>query len=136
MAQLNTKALVPEVKTTVPSYLEQVNDRMAWTPSIDILESDREIILLADMPGVKKEDLKINLHKGVLTLEGESAPWGGGDDKDILIEHEPGRFYRQIKIASVIDEDGVEAQLKDGVLRLTLPRDKDVIPHRIRVATG
>lgn len=136
MAQTNTKALIPKNRQEVSSYLEPANDSIVFTPDVDILESDRKITLLADMPGVNKEDLKINLHNGVLTLEGEIAPWSSTDENDILIEYEPGRFHRQFKIAEIIDEEHIDAQLNDGVLRLTLPKDENAIPYKIPVKAG
>ena len=103
MTENDTKALVTRGKQEVVLKAEQTKDGLVFTPDVDILESDREITLLADMPGVSSQDLKVDLCNGVLTLAGDVAPWEGPDEQDILIEYEVGRFYRQFSISETID---------------------------------
>lgn len=136
MTEPETKALVPKGKQEIVSKAEQTKDGLVFTPDVDILESDREITLLADMPGVQSRDLKVDLCNGVLTLTGDVAPWEGPDEKDILIEYEVGRFYRQFSISEAIDQERIDARLSDGVLRLTLPKVESAIPRKIPVAAG
>lgn len=136
MTEPETKALVPKGKQEVVSKAEQTKDGLVFTPDVDILESDREITLLADMPGVQSRDLKVDLENGVLTLTGDVAPWEGPDEEDILIEYEVGRFYRQFSISETIDQERIDARLSDGVLRLTLPKVESAIPRKIPVAAG
>lgn len=136
MTEPETKALVPKGKQEIVSKAEQTKDGLVFTPDVDILESDREITLLADMPGVQSRDLKVDLENGVLTLTGDVSPWEGPDEKDILIEYEVGRFYRQFSISEAIDQERIDARLSDGVLRLTLPKVESAIPRKIPVAAG
>jgi HSP20 family molecular chaperone IbpA len=136
MTEPETKALVPKGKQEIVSKAEQTKDGLVFTPDVDILESDREITLLADMPGVQNRDLKVDLENGVLTLTGDVAPWEGPDEKDILIEYEVGRFYRQFSISEAIDQERIDARLSDGVLRLTLPKVQSAIPRKIPVTSG
>jgi len=128
--------LVPKGKQEIVSKAEQTKDGLVFTPDVDILESDREITLLVDMPGVQSRDLKVDLENGVLTLTGDVAPWEGPDEKNILIEYEVGRFYRQFNISEAIDQARIDARLSDGVLRLTLPKVESAIPRKIPVTAG
>nr|WP_320015529.1 Hsp20/alpha crystallin family protein [uncultured Desulfobacter sp.] len=136
MTENDTKTLVPKGKQEVVSKAEQTKDDLVFTPDVDILESDREITLLADMPGVQSRDIKVDLCNGVLTLSGDIAPWEGPDEQDILIEYEVGRFYRSFSISETIDQDRIDAQLSDGVLRITLPKVESAIPRKIPVTVG
>ncbi len=136
MTEPETKALVPKGKQEIVSKAEQTKDGLVFTPDVDILESDREITLLVDMPGVQSRDLKVDLENGVLTLTGDVAPWEGPDEKNILIEYEVGRFYRQFNISEAIDQARIDARLSDGVLRLTLPKVESAIPRKIPVTAG
>lgn len=136
MTETETKAMVPKSKQEVVSKAEQTKDGVVFTPEVDILETDRKITLLSDMPGVRSQDLKVDLCNGLLTLSGDIAPWEGPDEQDILIECEVGRFYRQFTISDDIDQDNIDAQLTDGVLRLTLPKVESAIPRKIPVTAG
>lgn len=136
MTDAETQAMVPKGKQEVISKAEQTQDGLVFTPDVDILETDREITLLADMPGVRSQDLKLDLCNGLLTLSGDVAPWEGPDEQDILIEYEVGRFYRQLTISEDIDQDRIDAHLTDGVLRLTLPKAESAVPPKIPVTAG
>ena len=136
MNETENKELVAKCKQEVVSGAEQTKEGLVFTPDVDIFESDREITLLADMPGVKSQDLKVDLCNGVLTLAGDVTPWEGADEQDILIEFEVGRFYRQFTISEAIDQDRIEARLNDGVLRLILPKVESAIPRKIAVTAG
>ena len=107
-----------------------------FTPAVDIFETDKEITLLADMPGVKAADLNIDLRDDTLTLTGAVAPFEGPDEEDILIEYEIGTYSRQFTLSEVIDQGKIDAQLTDGVLRLNLPKVEKATPRQITVKAG
>jgi HSP20 family molecular chaperone IbpA len=98
-----------------------------------IFENEREIVMLADMPGVRSNDLNIDLRENTLTLTGEVLPLEGKDEEDIVIEYEIGQFLRQFSLSEVIDQSRSEAKLADGVLRLTLPKVEKAAPRKITV---
>ena len=130
-----TKALKIKDKQEVAPPAEQTREGLIFTPDVDIFETDREIVLLADVPGVKPENVNIDLRDNILTLNCEVGPFENAEEEDILIEYETGTFYRQFTLSEVIDQSRIDAKLKDGVLRLTLPKVEEATPRKITVKT-
>ncbi len=132
----DSKELKVREKQEVSATAEQTKPGLLFTPSVDIFENDSSLVLLADMPGVNAKALNIDLRDNTLTIEGEVAPFEGANEKDILIEYEVGKYYRQFSLSEVIDQEKIDAQLKDGVLRLTLPKVEKAAPRTIAVQAG
>ena len=133
MADTTSKELQAKQKTEVSAPAEQTTPGTVFVPAVDIFESEKDITLLADLPGVKSEDLKINLRDNVLTLSGDIAPVEGADEKDIFIEYEVGKYYRQFSLSEVINQNKIDARLEDGILRLVLPKSEKAVPKKITV---
>jgi HSP20 family molecular chaperone IbpA len=133
MADTTSKELQARQKTEVSTPAEQTTPGIVFVPAVDIFESEKDITLLADLPGVKSEDLKIDLRDNVLTLSGVIAPFEGPDEKDLIIEYEIGKYYRQFSLSEVINQDKIDARLEDGVLRLVLPKSDKAVPKKITV---
>jgi HSP20 family molecular chaperone IbpA len=131
-----TKELQPREKQELSTPAEQTRPGLVFTPAVDIFETEKQITLLADIPGVTSENLNIDLREDVLTLTGDIAPFEEGDEEDILVEYEIGRYFRQFTLSEVIDKDRIDAQLTDGVLRLTLPKVEKATPRKIEIKTG
>jgi HSP20 family molecular chaperone IbpA len=112
---------------------EQTTPGVVFTPLVDIFETDKNITLLADLPGVRAESLNIDLRDDIITISGDIAAEEGKDEEDILIEYETGRFYRQFTLSEVIDQNKIDAKLSDGVLRLTLPKVEKATPRKIAI---
>lgn len=123
-------------KQEVASPAEQTRPGVVFTPAVDIFENERQVNLLADMPGVAPDDVKIDLNDGLLSISGEVKPFEGGDESDVLTEFEIGRYYRQFTLSEVVDQGKIEAKLEDGVLRLILPKAEKAIPRQITVTAG
>lgn len=136
MIGTDTKELKVKEKQEVSSPAEQTRPGLVFTPSVDIFENDKEIVLLADMPGVRAKALNIDLRDNTLTLDGEVEPFEDAGEEDVLIEFEVGKYYRKFSLSEVIDQAKIDAQLKDGVLRLTLPKVEKVTPRTIAVQAG
>ena len=100
-------------------------------PAVDIFESDDHLTLVADMPGVEKQGLDINLEKGLLTISGEMSLEDCG--KSLLREFSTANYYRQFKISEHIDADKSSAELNNGVLTLTIPKAESAKPRRIEI---
>jgi HSP20 family protein len=133
MVDNKTKALRARDKEEVTTPAEQTKPGLTFTPTVDIFETDKEITLLADMPGVKAENLDINLKKDVLTLSGEVSPPEGENEIDIMKEYFTGRYFREFTLSDIIDQSNINAELKDGVLRLKLPKAEKATPRKITV---
>ena len=135
MTDSGTKEIQVKPKQEVASPAEQTKPGMVFTPNVDIFETDRELTLLADLPGVTAESLTIDLRENTLTLTGEVEPFEKANEEDILIEYEIGKYYRQFSLSSLIDQSQIDAKLTDGVLRLTLPKVEEAKPRKIEVRT-
>jgi len=135
MTDTESKALQAKDKTEAVTPAEQTRPGLVFTPAVDIFETEKEITLLADMPGVKGEDLVIDLHENVLTLDGSVKPPEGPNEADVFREFRTGKYYRQFTLSEIIDQGEIKAGLQDGVLRLKLPKVKAATPRRITVQT-
>jgi HSP20 family molecular chaperone IbpA len=96
------------------------------TPVVDIYETEQELVLMAELPGVIEQDLQLEVNRGILTLEAEQATVEGAAKK---------AYYRQFKISERINADAGSAALKDGVLTLRLPKSEAAKPKKIAVKT-
>jgi HSP20 family protein len=112
---------------------EQTRSGPIYTPAVDIFENDNAITVLADMPGVKASDLKIDLRESVLTLTGRVSVPETSHELHVLCEYEPGMFFRQFTVGETIEQSKIDAQLRDGVLRLELPKAERARPRQIAV---
>ena len=101
-------------------------------PLMDVSETDQAIKLRALLPGMKKEDVKISLHQNVLSISGEKKaadlPKGA---RLVRTERTSGQFQRTLRLRKPVDADKIQAQLKDGVLELTLPLEEEAKPRQI-----
>lgn len=112
---------------------EQTSPGPYYTPAVDIFETDQAITLLADLPGVKAEGLTVDLRDNVLTLTGDIAPFENAREEDLVIEYEVGKYFRQFTISDIINQGKIEANLNDGVLKLTLPKAEKAQPRKIEI---
>ena len=101
------------------------------SPSVDIYETESGLVLLADLPGVEKSGLEIEVDQGLLTIE--AHPTLGQQDEGASREFALRNFYRQFRLPETIDPSASSAVLKNGVLTLTLPRAAAAKPRRIEV---
>jgi HSP20 family protein len=127
-----------EIQTTEDARsvdVEQTKSGPVYIPAVDIFEDDSVITLVADMPGVSPDDLRIDLHEGVLTLTGQTKRGQEEGEVDIFREHRPGQFCRQFSLSDKIDQEKIEAAMTDGVLRLVLPKAAAQKPRQIKVKT-
>lgn len=128
-----------DVQTTSkrePATLEGTRPGPVDSPAVDIFEDADAITILADMPGVERDALRIDLNEGVLTMTGEAAQTRGETEADVVTEFLPGRFLRRFALSERIDQSKIEATLTDGVLRLVLPKAEATKPRRIEVKTN
>jgi HSP20 family protein len=105
-----------------------------WMPTVDISESDTEYLIKAELPEVKKEDVKVTVENGVLTLQGERRQEKEEKGKKYhRVERSYGSFARSFTLPESVDEGAVKAEYKDGMLNLHLPKTEKVKPKSIDV---
>lgn len=119
------KAHETNAETTKPGPL--------FVPAVDIFETPEGMTLVADMPGVNKEALTIDLKDNTLTIKGEIRKSFGDDVKSLYREYEEGDYYRQFSLSEIIDQAGITAALKNGILTLFLPKVEPAKPRQIQV---
>jgi HSP20 family molecular chaperone IbpA len=136
MSDSKSKALKLKNKQEVSGSAEQTREGIFFTPDVDIFETETALTLLADIPRVLPEDLNIDLRENTLTVSGEVMKTESADEESVMIEYETGRYFRQFSLSEVIDQSKIDAQLKDGILRLTLPKVEKATPRKITVKAG
>ncbi len=109
-------------------------DNVGNALSVDIHEQDDHYVLTAELPGVKKEDLKVNVEGDVLTIEAEKRSEFEDDREGVYqAERTYGKFSRSFRLNSQVEGDKIEANYADGVLRLTMPKREEVKGRAIAV---
>ena len=130
------KELQVREKQELQADAEQTRPGVVFTPAVDIFESKEEITLLADMPGVASDGVTIDLQDDELKVAGEVEPQESDGETYLLREYEIGRVHRHFSLSDRIDQDKISASMKDGVLRLVLPKVEKAKPRKIEVAPG
>lgn len=104
-----------------------------YVPYTDIYETDETLTVVMEMPGVEKQDLNVALENNVLRVDGriDFSKYEGMEP--VYTEYNVGHFTRSFTVSSKIDQERISAQLEDGVLTLTLPKGKDMIPRQITI---
>jgi HSP20 family protein len=106
----------------------------AWNPAVDIFENVKEIIITAELPGMEAGDIEIALKDNVLTMKGERRFERETTDEHYhRVEREYGRFNRSFLLPSAVNEDGITAEFKDGLLNVVLPKKEEVKPKPIKI---
>ena len=105
-----------------------------WAPAVDVEETANEYVIKADLPDVKKADVKVGIEDGVLTIEGERKQEKEEKDKKFhRIERTYGQFVRRLAVPTDVDQEHVAADFKDGVLNVRLPKSANAKPRSIEV---
>jgi len=105
-----------------------------WLPAVDLYEDKENVLVKAELPGMKKEEIEISLHEGVLTISGERKQEQKFKDAEMhRTERFIGRFQRTISLPSPVQADKVNAAYKDGILTVTLPKTEEAKPKQIDV---
>jgi len=113
---------------------EQMRDRVTYAPLVDIVEEPDGIWLLADMPGVKASNVDIQYEQGLLTIHGRVEPRQEETSVNYLLrEYGVGDYCRTFRIGDGIDPNKIEAELKNGVMHLFLPKTEALKPRKITV---
>jgi HSP20 family protein len=133
---MNDKELQVRGKQELQTGTEQTRPGPVFIPAVDIFESEDTITLLADMPGVTGDGVTIDLHDGQLTITGEVEAQASENERVLLREYETGRYQREFTVSDRIDQAKISATMKEGVLRLLLPKAEKAKPRKIPVQAG
>ena len=112
---------------------ERTRSGRVYRPNVDILAGEDELTLLADVPGVKSEDMDIHFEGGMLTLHGQVKEREPEGATRLLHEYGIGDFHRTFQVSEVIDASRITAELRNGVLTLHLPKVEAARPRKIAV---
>ena len=105
-----------------------------WAPSIDVAETDEEVVVTAELPGIKQDDVDITITDDVLTLKGEKKEENEVKDKNYhRIERSYGRFQRSISLPTGVQGSKAKAAYKNGVLQVTIPKAEEAKPKQIKI---
>ncbi len=106
-----------------------------WSPPVDIYETDSEIVVQAELPGMDRKDISLNLENNVLTIRGDRHfKKETKEDNYHRIERSYGGFSRSFSIPTTVNEEKIRADYKDGVLNIALPKKEQAKPKQIQIA--
>lgn len=103
-----------------------------FSPDMDIFETDKELVIEAEIPGASKKDIKLNVEDDILILEGEKKK-EKKDESFIFRESREGKFKKKFSLPFDVESDKIKAKFENGVLRITIPKAKVLIPKEITV---
>jgi len=128
---MSEQALQKRENTTLTRPADTTNPSdVTLTPRVDIVETDEELLLYVDLPGVLPQDVDIRFEQGELTLCGRRTPQAKGRP---WLEYEAGSFHRVFRVTEQIAADKITAEMKDGVMTVHLPKVEAAKPRRIAV---
>jgi HSP20 family protein len=115
----------------------QEQNLTAWTPAVDIHEDEQQLVIKADLPDIKPEELDIRVENNILTIRGERKFDKKVNEKNYLrVERAYGSFARSFSLANTVNTEAIKADYKDGVLTLAVPKREEAKPKQIKVNVG
>lgn len=106
----------------------------SWTPAVDIFETENELILTAEVPGIEDKDIEIKIEDNTLSLKGERKFEKETKEENYhRIERAYGSFYRSFTLPNYIDQDKIRAEHQNGVLKITMPKKAELKPRKVKV---
>jgi HSP20 family protein len=113
---------------------EEPSATTTWSPAVDIFETENEIMVQAELPGVDRKDITLNLENNVLTLKGERRFEKETKQENYhRIERAYGAFSRSFSIPAIVNEEKIRADYKDGILKIALPKKDQIKPKQIKI---
>jgi HSP20 family protein len=109
--------------------------KSTWYPAVDVLESKDSYLVRAELPGMKKEDIKVEVKDGTLTISGESKyekPAEGVEYRHV--ERVTAKFWRSFSLPEIAKQEGIEAAYKDGILEIRVPKAEEAKPRQIEIS--
>jgi HSP20 family protein len=117
--QSEMNSMMAEAFGRVPQTASTAEAR--WTPAVDVVTKDNDMVIRAELPGMKRENVDVSFHNGVLSISGERKEEGEHKDAGYLIqEHRYGSFRRSMTLPEGVDESKIKANFSDGLLEITV----------------
>lgn len=105
-----------------------------WAPAVDVTQDKENVYVRAELPGMKKDEIEVTLHEGIVSLSGErKSETEEKSDQVYRSERYFGRFHRSVALPTAVDAEKITASYKDGVLTVTLPKAEEAKPRQIEV---
>jgi HSP20 family protein len=123
-------------KREVEKAEEATTPTRAFLPTADIFETEDALTVVLEMPGANKDDIDVSVENGVLTVEGKINFSKYEGLQPVYSEYNIGPFRRSFRISSRIDQDKINAEMRDGVITLILPKAEEAKPRKIKVKSG
>ncbi len=130
---MTTETTQVKVPQDDASGTERTRSGRAYRPHVDILDREGELLLVADMPGLKIDEIEVRFEDGELTIHGRTPPRQSENTIYLAQEYGIGDFYRTFRVSEDIDASKITAQYENGVLQLRLPKAASTMPRRIKV---
>ena len=124
---------VQKKEAETPKGIEPTRSRRIYTPDVDIIEGEEEIVVIADMPGVDEKSVDVVLEKNVLEIYGKVDPEIPERHKLAVSEYGIGDYLRTFTLSDEVEKDKIQASVKNGVLRLVLPKVQAAKTRKIQV---
>ena len=124
-------------ESTLHRFPEEGDAMSAWVPAADIYETDDNLVVTSDLPGVDQNELDVRVENNVLSIRGERHfERTVENEKFHRVERLYGRFGRSLALATPVDADKIQATYQDGVLRICLPKAETAKPKRVQIGKG
>lgn len=130
------KELQKQAAPQQPIEAERAERTPLFAPAADIYETGHGAVLLVDLPGCDEGSVDVRVEDGVLTVTGRVAPETVPDHELTYCEYRTGNYERAFTVSELIDTEKIEATVKDGVLRLTLPKVEAAKPKKVQIKVG
>jgi HSP20 family protein len=105
-----------------------------WAPAVDIHETEGELVVKADLPGIAEEDIDVRIEKNMLTIRGERKfEKSVNDDNYLRVERAYGSFSRSFSLPNTVNTEAVQAEYRNGVLTVTMPKREESKPKQVKV---
>jgi HSP20 family protein len=109
--------------------------KSTWYPAVDVLESKDSYLVRAELPGMKKDDIKVEVNDGTLTISGESKSEKPAEGVEYRhVERVATKFWRSFSLPEIAKQDGIEAAYKDGILEIRVPKAEEAKPRQIEIS--
>ncbi len=118
------------------NFARQAQLFSGWAPALDLYQTNDNVVAVVEVPGMRKEDIDISLHDGMLTIAGERQSTSGDGENAERTERFSGKFRRSITLPTRVEAGKVSATYKDGILTITLPKAEEAKPKKVEVTVA